>query len=125
MSLLLRLTPTDDVAVLRREVEPGELIDPEIFAQQRIPAGHKAVLRDLPAGAEVHKYGQVIGVTTQPVRAGDHLHTSNLPSSTVGLRVYQMSAAAQCCSCPAICGEPSWVITAPTAGSARVTASRS
>ena len=38
----------DDVAVL---TQPREAI----------PAGHKVARRDLPAGTEVHKYGQVIG----------------------------------------------------------------
>jgi altronate hydrolase len=78
MSLLLRLTPQDDVAVLRREVAEGEALSSDLVALNPIPAGHKTLVRDLPAGAQVHKYGQVIGLTTRAVRAGEHLHTGNL-----------------------------------------------
>ena len=43
-----------------------------------VPAGHKVALRDIPAGGQVRKYGQVIGVATGPIAAGDHVHTHNL-----------------------------------------------
>ncbi len=62
---LLVLHPDDDVAVALAD-RPG------------VPGGHKEARRDLPAGALVHKYGQVIGVTTAPVRAGEHVHVHNL-----------------------------------------------
>ncbi|GAB3261008.1 UxaA family hydrolase [Kineosporia babensis] len=78
MSLLLRLAADDDVAIVRRAVAAGDALSPGLVALEEIPAGHKAVLRDLPAAAEVRKYGQVIGVTTRAVRAGEHLHTQNL-----------------------------------------------
>ncbi|GLY32592.1 altronate dehydratase family protein [Kineosporia sp. NBRC 101731] len=78
MSLLLRLAPDDDVAIVRQDVAPGDRLGPDLAAFEPIPAGHKTTLRDLPSGAEVHKYGQVIGVTTRAVPAGSHLHTGNL-----------------------------------------------
>jgi len=45
-----------------------------------IPHGHKVALRALPAGAEVIKYGVVIGRLIRPVIAGEHVHTHNLES---------------------------------------------
>ena len=45
-----------------------------------IPHGHKVALRALPAGAEVVKYGVVIGRLVQAVPAGEHIHTHNLES---------------------------------------------
>ncbi len=62
-TLLLR--PEDDVAVALRDLTG-------------VPRGHKVAVRDLPAGAPVHKYGQVIGVTTAPIAVGEHVHTHNL-----------------------------------------------
>jgi altronate hydrolase len=62
-TLLLR--PEDDVAVAVREL-PG------------VPRGHKVAVRALAAGAKVRKYGQVIGVATAPIAAGEHVHTHNL-----------------------------------------------
>ena len=43
-----------------------------------VPAGHKVALRDIPPGGQVRKYGQVIGVATGPIAAGEHVHTHNL-----------------------------------------------
>ena len=36
------------------------------------------MLDQRPAGHLVRKYGHVIGVTTEPVAAGEHVHTHNL-----------------------------------------------
>jgi altronate hydrolase len=61
----LLLHPGDDVAVAVVEL-PG------------VPRGHKVAVRDIPAGTAVRKYGQVIGVATAPIAAGEHVHTHNL-----------------------------------------------
>ncbi|MCO1658620.1 UxaA family hydrolase [Pseudonocardia humida] len=63
---LLTLHPDDDVAVVLTDGRAG------------VPAGHKVARRALPAGTLVHKYGQVIGVSTAPIREGEHVHTHNL-----------------------------------------------
>jgi altronate dehydratase small subunit len=45
-----------------------------------IPHGHKVALTSLAAGAEVVKYGVVIGRLVRAVAAGEHVHTHNLES---------------------------------------------
>ncbi|MGH3380309.1 MAG: UxaA family hydrolase, partial [Actinoallomurus sp.] len=55
----------DDVAVALRDL-PG------------VPRGHKTAVRDLASGTPIRKYGQVIGLATAPIAAGDHVHTHNL-----------------------------------------------
>lgn len=45
-----------------------------------IPHGHKVALKQLPSGADVIKYGVVIGRLVRPVGAGEHVHTHNLES---------------------------------------------
>jgi altronate hydrolase len=78
----LQLASGDDVAVIVTDDRPG------------IPRGHKVALHDLAAGDEVHKYGQLIGVATQPIRAGEHVHTHNLAMPPrAGERVTSSSAA--------------------------------
>ncbi len=52
----------------------------EIALHDPISLGHKFALRDIPAGAEIVKYGSPIGITTCPVAAGDHVHVHNLVS---------------------------------------------
>ena len=42
--------------------------------------GHKLARMPCPQGEKILKYGAVIGSLTQPVAAGDHIHTHNLDS---------------------------------------------
>ena len=49
-----------------------------------VPAGHKVALADVPTGGQVRKYGQVIGVATRPIQAGEHVHTHNLAFADFG-----------------------------------------
>lgn len=78
--------PDDDVAVALRPLaagrvrvrSAGKLVELEIA--QDIPLGHKLALRDMPAGAMVRKYGEAIGVLTDPVAKGGHVHVHNLRS---------------------------------------------
>jgi altronate dehydratase small subunit len=45
-----------------------------------IPFGHKFAIRTIPKGGLVHKYGQVIGISTAAIEAGDHVHVHNVDS---------------------------------------------
>lgn len=82
----LRLHPDDDVAVCVRALESGETVMEGVVVGEAIPAGHKVALRDLAIGSPVRKYGQVIGATTQAVRAGDWVHVHNLGMGDVTSR---------------------------------------
>ncbi len=64
---LLIIHPSDNVAVT-------------LAARGEIPAGHKIARRDIAAGEEVVKYGQVIGRATQTIRQGEWVHSHNLKS---------------------------------------------
>lgn len=76
------LNPMDDIAAARRKIPAGEEIGlGQILAQQNIPRGHKVALHAIPAGAEVRKFGQVIGRATVDIAAGDHVHLHNLAMS--------------------------------------------
>ena len=45
-----------------------------------IPYGHKIALADIPTGAEIRKYGLVIGRATAAIPAGHHVHVHNVES---------------------------------------------
>jgi altronate hydrolase len=80
-SVLLRLHPADDVAVARDAIAAGSLLaGPEgvLRAADDVPAGHKIALHAVGQGAPVRKYGQVIGVATVAIAAGQHVHVHNL-----------------------------------------------
>ncbi|MCU0245849.1 MAG: altronate dehydratase family protein [Bryobacter sp.] len=87
----IRLHPSDNVAVARVPIDAGRELrfgDLRIVTQAPIPAGHKVALAPIPAGANVERYGQVIGRTSCAVSPGEHVHTHNL-SFDEGARAYE------------------------------------
>ena len=77
---IVRTTPSDNVGIIP---QPGGLIKgtciengPELM--EDIPMGHKVALQDLPAGAAVIRYGQVIGYTTRDIVQGYCVNESNM-----------------------------------------------
>ncbi len=78
MSSLIRLHEADGVLIARNTLLPGETVAPGVVAAERVPAGHKVAVRDHRPGEAVRRYGQVIGVATQPIGAGRHVHSHNL-----------------------------------------------
>ena len=87
---------TTHAIVLSRTDNVGTLIDPgregescalqgeaqgEVRLLQDVPFGHKICIRDTPAGADVLKYGQVIGKSSKPIKVGEHVHVHNVESA--------------------------------------------
>lgn len=79
---VLVLRDGDDVGVATRDIAPGDTLPgvdaAPLVAVDAVPRGHKVALRDVPRGAGVHKYGQVIGVATTDIADGSHVHAHNL-----------------------------------------------
>ncbi len=73
----IRLDPNDTVAVATRRIEAGQSVD-GVTARDAIPVGHKMALVDIPPGASVTKYAQSIGVASDAISAGEHVHSHNL-----------------------------------------------
>src|SRR5258705_12298284 len=75
------LTPGDDVAIAKREIPAGTVIEDaggRIEVRQDIRPGHKVARHARRTGEEVRRYGQVIGFATADIAVGDHVHTQNL-----------------------------------------------
>ncbi|TGV00966.1 UxaA family hydrolase [Flavivirga rizhaonensis] len=80
---IIVLNASDNVGVVISNLSKDEkiTIDGEaICAISDIDFGHKIALKDLPIGALVKKYGVPIGVITQQVHAGEHIHVHNMES---------------------------------------------
>lgn len=77
MNHLLRLHPDDAVAVAMRDLAAGETLD-GVTVRDDVPRGHKIARHDVADGAVLRKYGQVIGVATRAITAGEHVHVHNL-----------------------------------------------
>lgn len=81
------LRENDHVAVLKRTVKAGdELVNGHrhLTIAQTIGAGHKIALMEIPDGASVKKYGQVIGFANGRIAPGEHVHTQNLVMKDFG-----------------------------------------
>jgi altronate hydrolase len=82
---VVKLAPADPVGLARVPLEPGVELDVDgrrLRVREAVPRGHKLALIDLPAGTEVRKYGQPIGLATCDIVAGEHVHEHNLRSLT-------------------------------------------
>ena len=77
--LTIRLNAADDVVIARTELPQGtEIFKEKIRTTGLIPAGHKVASRPMSIGNSVRRYNQIIGLVTQPIVAGDHVHVHNL-----------------------------------------------
>ncbi len=80
----LLIHPRDNVVVTLRDLSSGEEIVVKglegFRVSQNIPASHKVALRNIPAGEEIVKYGEVVAVCTREIQKGEWVHTHNLES---------------------------------------------
>jgi altronate dehydratase len=82
----IRLHPEDEVAIARVTLEADSTLcvddtdqgDLQIVVRQAIPSGHKLAVQRIAAGSPVHRYGQVIGIASQDIAPGEHVHSHNL-----------------------------------------------
>lgn len=80
---LVILDPRDNVATAAQALAPGAVAsghETDLLVEQDVPRGHKVALMDIAEGADVIRYGEVIGVATAPIRRGQHVHVHNLIS---------------------------------------------
>ncbi len=84
---VVTLAAGDPVGLACVDLAAGQEVlvgDRHLTVREAIPRGHKLALTDLPAGSEVRKYGQPIGLATRGIRAGEHVHEHNLRSPAGG-----------------------------------------
>ena len=78
-SPVIRLHPSDNVAVSRSRIAPGTALGPAgVLARTEVPRGHKVALSAVASGETIRKYGQVIGFATRDIEAGEHVHLHNM-----------------------------------------------
>ncbi len=81
---LIHMNPRDHVATALSPLAVGETHrydSGEVTLLDPIPFGHKVALCDIPAGADVLRYGAPIGHATRDIRRGEHVHTHNLATN--------------------------------------------
>lgn len=94
MKQLLRVHPSDDVAVALTDLRAGTVAD-GLAILDDIPFGHKVACRAISAGADIIKYASPIARATKNIRAGAHVHTHNARTRLSGKDRYVYRPAAR------------------------------
>lgn len=85
----LKMSPIDDVATAIDIIEPGDLVSvttkdgakvDEVRVLDEVDLYHKFALNDMAEHDIVHKYGEVIGEATKPIKRGEYVHVHNIAS---------------------------------------------
>ena len=74
----------DNVAISLVALEVGARVDlrgRSVRIAGPLPAGHKFALEDIPAGAVILKYGEIIGRACRAIGVGQHVHIHNVVSA--------------------------------------------
>ena len=87
MANVLRIHPEDNVVVALADLAPGTTLElgestlkPGVISGDPIPFGHKVAVVPIARGQAVIKYGAPIGVATEDIAPGQHVHVHNLRS---------------------------------------------
>jgi len=81
---LIRLGPEDNVLVLATGLAEGEdfrVGGVTVTLARSLTLGHKVAARAIAAGESVVKYGAPIGVATEAIPVGAHVHVHNIRSA--------------------------------------------
>lgn len=79
----IKLHPSDNVVVALNSLEVGEhiLIDEIGLVQEvkdKIPYGHKVCIQEIKKGEKILKYGECMGIATNDIKVGHHVHVHNV-----------------------------------------------
>lgn len=85
--LVVVIHPNDNVAVALKDLKKKQKVLVNVDGKKvmiklldDIPFGHKFALKDIDQGGHIIKYGEAIGRSTRPVKAGEHVHVHNIES---------------------------------------------
>ena len=77
MKDVICLDADDNVVTAARALEAGVAVAEGKVSTQLIPSGHKVAIRAIPKGEVIRKYAQMIGVASDHIAPGEHVHTHN------------------------------------------------
>lgn len=82
MSPVIRIHAQDNVVIARQQLLGGTVLAAEgVTVSGLVPPGHKVATCEIAVGQPVRRYDQIIGVATQSIAKGAHVHTHNLAFS--------------------------------------------
>lgn len=85
-SQFLTMHPDDNVALTLVAAKPGDPLPDSGAVGEPVPTGHKVAIAAIAAGEAVRKYGQVIGIASEAIPPGRHVHVHNVSADVGGMR---------------------------------------
>jgi len=77
----IKTSPQDNVAIAVTIIPKGATVvipdAGEVVTNQEVPLGHKIALDSIPKGANIIRYGEVICLAKESIKAGDWVHVHN------------------------------------------------
>jgi len=80
----IRMAAADNVVTALEDLTAGREFDVDgetVTLTEPVEFGHKFALVSFEPGDTVRKYGEVIGTATEPIAAGEWVHTHNVVST--------------------------------------------
>ena len=79
----LKLNENDNVAVALRNISEGEWLsiqgsDETVEVRKTVPYGHKIATVVIPKDGKILKYGECMGIATEDIQPGFHVHVFNV-----------------------------------------------
>ncbi|MDP4156821.1 MAG: altronate dehydratase family protein, partial [Bacillota bacterium] len=90
----IRINEIDNVVVALQDLAKGQTIQvngKEVVLKDDVKRGHKVAINEIQEKEYVIKYGYPIGHATQPIGAGEHVHTHNTKTNLDGIVDYQFN----------------------------------
>jgi hypothetical protein len=81
---VIHLDERDNVVVCVTKLDVGETVvvdGVEVVVATPVPFGHKLAIEPIETGGAVRKYGETVGIATEDIGRGAHVHTHNVVSS--------------------------------------------
>ena len=100
----IKINPADTVVVCLTPMAKGEVVsvdDKEVALLQDVPAGHKILIEDTRAGANIIKYGYPIGHAAEDLVAGQWVNEHNLKTNLSGTLSYEYHPVSEVLAQPA------------------------
>ncbi len=100
MKKAIMMDAKDNVATAISAISAGEEVKilstkqevvQRVTAKEALPLGHKIALTDIKKGAEIKKYGAVIGRASKEIAPGEYVHIHNVESNRMPLTEHMLS----------------------------------
>ena len=75
---IIKLNERDNIGIAPMFIPKKAKINCGILSKNEIPFGHKISLVDIKKGDFIYRYGQIIGIASNNIPKGEHVHSHNL-----------------------------------------------